>query len=298
MTANPETGSVAALVETGGDLDVAAAQVAFHLAIGAEHVAIVCSSPHQREQLGRFYADDPRVAVAATSALAREVVAGAGWVIETRAGEFWWPRAGSLTELLDALPRRYGTINGLVRRLVLGADVPGDAIGRAVAREARSRGRAGMDVRPLHRADVAHWLRNPNGSVRPGDPLRGWYPLEVLTLPASDVPAPTAAELEAELSEGSLVPDTRLSDLMATLRDDACTGAPFRLPRPGEVLELPPPSLVDEAQYAVDAAAVGEGAPEAVREHLTSIEERVARLESGLWRRIPGWIVRHTTGRR
>ena len=50
--------------------------------------------------------------------------------------------------------------------------------------------------------------------------------------------------------------------------------------------ELPRPSIVDDASYAVDVAAVGEADISAVRERLDRLEGEIARLERGFWRRV------------
>ena len=44
---------------------------------------------------------------------------GADWVIPSDADEFWWPRGGSLAEILAAVPARFGAVRGLVRNFVL-----------------------------------------------------------------------------------------------------------------------------------------------------------------------------------
>ena len=43
---------------------------------------------------------------------------GADWVINGDADEFWWPRDGSLGELLAAVPPRFGALRGLWRNFV------------------------------------------------------------------------------------------------------------------------------------------------------------------------------------
>ena len=43
---------------------------------------------------------------------------GADWVISSDADEFWWPRGGSLKEVLAAIPDRYGTVSSFLRTFV------------------------------------------------------------------------------------------------------------------------------------------------------------------------------------
>ena len=49
---------------------------------------------------------------------------GADWVITSDADEFWWPRGGSVHELLAAVPSRFGVVRGLWRQFVLRPDGP------------------------------------------------------------------------------------------------------------------------------------------------------------------------------
>ena len=47
---------------------------------------------------------------------------GADWVLNADADEFWWPRGGSLKEVLTTVPERYGVIRGCWRHFLPRAD--------------------------------------------------------------------------------------------------------------------------------------------------------------------------------
>jgi hypothetical protein len=110
-------------------------------------------------------------------------------------------------------------------------------------------------------------------------PLRGWYPFEVLRFPG-------AAALPEH--DDALVEDRRLHDALALLgRVEG--SSPRTHPLPSELaasLELPFPSIVDDAAYAVDVAQVGEVDLVAVRERLDRLEDEIVRLERGFWPRV------------
>ena len=83
-------------------------------------------------------------------------------------------------------------------------------------------------------------------------------------------------ELRRGLESGVLVTDTRLRDALRVLDGRQTWEAPdLRSP-----LVFPPPSVSEEAEYAAEAAALGEAQLVRVRRRLDLIEGRVATLES------------------
>jgi hypothetical protein len=72
--------------------------------------------------------------------------------------------------------------------------------------------------------------------------------------------------LERGLEEGSLVVDTRLRDALRTLRE-------------GKALTFPRPTVVDEAAYAVDVAALGEADVVRLQRRLDTLEQRLLTIE-------------------
>jgi len=145
-------------------------------------------------------------------------------------------------------------------------------------------------------------------------PLRGWYPVEFLHFPIRSfeqcerkyahllsalgdnrnsyyaqvrraLQEGTFAEfydalviddeaLDRGLSDGSLVLDTRLRDVLRTLRSSQ--NGNFSLAS----VSFPRPTVVDEAAYAVDVAALGEADVVRVQRRLDELEQRVAVVES------------------
>jgi hypothetical protein len=165
---------------------------------------------------------------------------GADWLIESDPNEFWWPHASSLREILEKVPERYGAVDAVARRLV--------------GREST--------YRLVHdRSPVRKTLRRPDGPPRA---LRGWYPIEVLTVDRRPL---DKEELARGVAEGSLVEDVRLRDALETVSSG---GTPsFRRP-----------TLVEEARFAADIAALGDAEVVAAQRRLDELEERLAAIES------------------
>jgi len=239
---------------------------------------------------------------------------GADWVIHSDADEFWWPRGESLKDVLASIPARYGIVRALLRHFVPrpedGSPVPERMTVRistsSPINDPRSLFRPNLKV--VHRAD-------PNVNVSIGAqrlidsaflPLRGWYPLEFFHFPVRSLeqcerkyahqqiapgqtPSPyydrvrelieagrladvweslvvDDTALARGLEEGTLVTDTRLRDALRTLKA-------------GESLVFPRPTVVDEAAYAVDVAALGEADVVRLQRRLDTLEQRLSRFE-------------------
>jgi hypothetical protein len=239
---------------------------------------------------------------------------GADWVIHSDADEFWWPRGESLKDVLASIPARYGIVRALLRHFVPRPDDDSFFADRMTVRmstaapinDPRSLFRPNLKI--IHRAD-------PNATVSIGAqrlidsslvPLRGWYPVEFFHFPVRSLeqcerkyahqqtglgqtPSPyydrvralieegrldelyeslvvDDAALEQGLEDGSLVIDTRLRDALQALQD-------------GEPLVFPRPTVVDEAAYAVDVAALGEADVVRLQRRLDTLEQRLLTIE-------------------
>jgi hypothetical protein len=86
-------------------------------------------------------------------------------------------------------------------------------------------------------------------------------------------------ELERGVSEGRLVVDTRLRDALRQLRAPAGSDREFKLPSEAETLSFPLPTLVEDAQYAVEAAVLGEADVVRLQRRLDTLEQRLQTLE-------------------
>ena len=124
---------------------------------------------------------------------------GADWVVNSDADEFWWPRGGTIPEVLESIPRRYGMVQSFVRHFV---PVPDDGTpfnermtlrlaAQAPINDPRSPWRPFRKI--VHRGhptaavvEGSHYVEGTDLTM-----LRGWYPLEVLHFPIR-----TPAQLE------------------------------------------------------------------------------------------------------
>ena len=239
---------------------------------------------------------------------------GADWVIHSDADEFWWPRGDSLKDVLTSIPARYGIVRALLRHFVPRPDHGGPFYERMTARVSASspindpRSLFRPNLKIIHRAD-------PNVSVSIGAqrlldsslvPLRGWYPIEFFHFPVrsreqcerkysyqqtgpGQTPSPyydrvralidegradevyeslvvDDVALQRGLEEGTLVLDTRLRDALRMLQEE-------------KPLTFPRPTVVDEAAYAVDVAALGEADVVRLQRRLDTLEQRLLTIE-------------------
>ena len=231
-----------------GDAEVTEAQRSFHLAAGVDAVL------------------DPDDAAATE----------AGWILPAEPGEFWWPRGGSLRDVLAAIPAEYDVVQALVRPFVVSVDAG-----------------SGAEQRLTHRLSAQAMLDDPAGSSRPARrlahragvdvsgyggeipksalrPLRGWYPIEVLV--AQGDPLPQSA-IDEGVANGTIQQDDRLRDALRAVRD-------------GHDLEFPRPTVAENAWFAVDAAVLGEADAFVIRDDIDALERRLAVLEENLGVRI------------
>jgi hypothetical protein len=187
------------------EADVIDAQIAFHLNAGADFVIATDNASqdgtteilesYEREgclHLIREPAEGLRQSEWVTR-MARLAATdfGADWVINADADEFWWPRGGSLKEVLEAVDARYGIVQAFWRSFV---PRPDDGAFFAERMTARLSQQAPINdptsvyrpvVKVAHRADPDVVVGRGNHALVDSrlTSLTTWHPLEVLHFP-------------------------------------------------------------------------------------------------------------------
>ena len=93
-------------------------------------------------------------------------------------------------------------------------------------------------------------------------------------------------DLARGLAQGRLVEDTRLRDALRSLRANGGAAEEYTLPSEAPALEFPIPSLVDDAEYAVESAVLGEADVVRLQRRLDTLERRLQGLELRLPARV------------
>ena len=184
------------------EADVVDAQVAFHLHAGVDFVLAIdnASSDGTTEILERYEragvlrlirepAEDIRQDTWVTG-MARLAATDhrADWVINSDADEFWWPRGGSLKDVLATVPDRFGVVRGCWRHFLPRPDDGAFFAERMTVRLATPAAPGDKETifhahqKVAHRAHAAVEIERGNHNAEaPGlEPLRAWHPIEVM----------------------------------------------------------------------------------------------------------------------
>ncbi len=179
--------------------DILDAHLSFHRAAGVDLVlAIDNDSDDSTSDILDSHARDGFVDVRRETAdlqqaewvteLARRAATefGADWVINSDADEFYWPRGGTLKEVLAAVPEQYGGVRGMLRNFAPRPHGDDFFAERMTVRVCNPGAEDNTPYSPrfkaMHRGDPnvkVFW--GSNRAISRGlDPLSGWYPIDVL----------------------------------------------------------------------------------------------------------------------
>jgi glycosyltransferase involved in cell wall biosynthesis len=182
--------------------DLLDAHLAFHLNAGVDFViAIDNGSDDGTTEILESYARDGHVELTRddgeldqaewVTGLARRAATdfGADWVINSDADEFYWPRGGTLKDVLSAVPAQYGGVRGMLRNFAPrphGGDFFAERMTVRVCNPgAEDNSPYSPRFKAMHRGDPnveVFW--GSNRAISRGlDPLSGWYPIDVLHFP-------------------------------------------------------------------------------------------------------------------
>jgi hypothetical protein len=178
---------------------------------------------------------------------------GADWLIEGDVNEFWWPRGGTLKELLEFVAPAFGRVQALPREFVPVTQKTEPFAERIVHRL-------------VHGSPQRRYVRRTGGD---GAVVRGWFPIEVLRFPVNQGPGGLYDEqaLRRGVEQGVLSVDTRVRDALRVLAG-------------GRAVEFRRTDLVEEARFAADLAVLGETDLAHARARMDELEARLSALES------------------
>jgi len=190
------------------EADIVGAQIAYHLNAGVD---FVIATDHESrdgttEILEAYAREGYLLRIPETGPVREDVwrtrmarlaatTHGADWEISADADEFWWPRRGSIRELLGAVPEAYGVLGCLNRHFLPRPDDGSPFFERMTTRvslpaalnDPTSPWRPGTKV--VHRADpqVIVYHGGYAVSARGLRPIAGWYPFDLLHFPYRSV---------------------------------------------------------------------------------------------------------------
>jgi len=323
------------------EADIVDAQIAFHLHAGVDLVIATDNGSDDgtfeileryaragRLQLLSEDADDMRQPEWVTR-MARMAATdfGADWVINADSDEFWWPRGGTLKDVLSLVPERFGVVRGCWRHFLPRPDGDASFAERMTVRLCTPAFPGDKSTiyhahqKVAHRADpdVEIERGNHNATGRTLEPLRGWHPIEVLHFSFRSVEqlakkarggwmrtpaveqtehqilldeahragrlaafyaeqAISDAQLERGLADGTLALDTRLRDVLRTLRGP---DGRYRLPEAGSSFVFEQPDVADAAAYAAEVSIlVGIDGIVRAERRVDALEARLASLRT------------------
>jgi glycosyltransferase involved in cell wall biosynthesis len=325
------------------EADIIDDHIAFHLAVGVDFIIAADngSTDGTTEILERYARDghlyrfslaDPFSQIDVVTRMARLAGTrfGADWVINSDADEFWWPRSGTLKELLGAVPPRFGSVRGMWRNFVARPEIAGSFSERMTIRSQKPTPGVhpfNPHFKTVHRAapDVEVGGGNHDVSGSGLTPLFGWYPVDVLHFPIRSLEQferkfvrwweITAVDGEAsnpyynvvrdahregrmaELYDPFVVDDEQLASGLAdgTLVEDTRLRDALRSLRRdgGPHMDVAEPEV--DRGYLVELAYIEDNSPFVrAQRRIEALEARASRLENTVARRISRRLARRT----
>jgi len=304
--------------------DILDAQLSYHLNAGVDFVvALDNDSTDGTTEILQSYARDGHLAFTQdtadykegewTTQMARRAVRefDADWVVNSDADEFFWPRGGSLKDVLAAVPKRYGSVRGMWRHFAPRPEGDESFAERMTVRVCNPGADDNSPYAPRYK--TVH-RGHPDVEVLPGnhralgpglEAIPGWYPIDVLHFPMRSLRHFTEKYLRwwavlgtrfgervnearqsgrlAELYESYVVDDVALAQGIAngTLAVDTRLRNALRLLRAHEPLApMFADAVVDEA-YLREVAALEDGDARAhAHRKVEDLEARLAAIET------------------
>jgi Glycosyl transferase family 2 len=113
---------------------------------------------------------------------------GADWIVNADADEFWWPRGGSLKEVLAAVPPQFGRVYAMVRHFVPRPETDDSFAERMTVRICNPGFEKNNPFGPrqliVHRGEPDIVLNDGRHATQTSlRALNGWYPIDMLHFP-------------------------------------------------------------------------------------------------------------------
>lgn len=211
---------------TRDQADLVDAFVAFHLAAGVDfviatdHLSVDGTAQilegYERQGVLRLLRDhEPKITLRRSEmAELAAVEHGADWVLHGDADEFWWPRGGSIKDVLACVPERYGIVRAAWHHFAPRPD-DGRHFAERMTALVSPHSRHTQQSDPFHpQVKVAHRARRGVTVTQGGHDaegaglraLRPWFPFEALHFPlrSLDQGRTKYAQLRDGLSGGEL----------------------------------------------------------------------------------------------